>query len=147
MAETPNAHAPVTDHRQAPRGVLPRSAQTWLMVGIAVVMLGIIFIAGRPQAPSDPRPATTLQPPAPNPDRVREYQERLRVLDERATREAIQAPATPPPTPPTVQYQDAQQPAPPEDPIAAEGGKLTIPRPYWRDLLILSVVNMSIFQS
>src|SRR5690606_25386988 len=29
---------------------------------------------------------------------------------------------------------------------AAQGGKLTIPRPYWRDLLILSVVNMSIFQ-
>jgi type IV secretion system protein VirB10 len=90
------------------------------MVGIAVVMLGIIFIAGRPQAPSDPRPATTLQPAAPNPDRVREYQERLRVLDERATREAIQAPATAPPTPPTLQYQDAQQPAPPEDPIATD---------------------------
>jgi type IV secretion system protein VirB10 len=120
MAETPNANAPITDHRQAPRGVLPRSAQTWLMVGIAVVMLGIIFIAGRPQAPSDTRPATTLQPPAPNPDRVREYQERLRVLDERATHEAIQAPATAPPTPPTLQYQDAQQPAPPEDPIAAD---------------------------
>jgi type IV secretion system protein TrbI len=120
MAETPNAHAPITDHRQAPRGVLPRSAQTWLMVAIAVVMLGIIFIAGRPQAPSDPRPAAALQPPQPNPDRVREYQERLRVLDERATRDAVQAAPTAPSAPSTLQYQDAQQPAPPEDPIAAD---------------------------
>ena len=119
MAETPNANAPITDHRQPPRGVLPRSAQTWLMVAIAVVMLGIIFIAGRPQAPSDPRPAVTLQPPSPNPDRVREYQERLRVLDERATREALQAPSTASPAPSTFQYQDGQ-PAPPEDPIAAD---------------------------
>ena len=121
MAETPTPNAPITDHRQAPRGVLPRSAQTWLMVAIAVMMLGIIFIAGRPEAPSDSRPATTLQPPAPNPDRVREYQERLRVLDDSATREALQAPTTAPPTPPpTLQYQDAEQPAPPEDPIAAD---------------------------
>ena len=119
MAETPNANAPITDHRQPPRGVLPRSAQTWLMVGIAVVMLGIIFIAGRPQAPSDPRPAAALQP-APNPDRVREYQERLRVLDDRATREALQTAPTATPAPPTLQYQDAQQPAPPEDPIATD---------------------------
>src|SRR3546814_12429274 len=29
---------------------------------------------------------------------------------------------------------------------AAQGGRLAIPRPYWRDLLILSVVNMSVFQ-
>ena len=116
MDETPKTNAVITDHRQAPRGVLPRSAQTWLMVAIAVVMLGIIFIAGRPQTPNDPRPATTLQPP-PNPDRVKEYQERLRVLDERATREAQEAASsasTPQPT-----YQDAQ-PAPPEDPLAAD---------------------------
>jgi type IV secretion system protein VirB10 len=116
MDETPKTNAVITDHRQAPRGVLPRSAQMWLMVAIAVVMLGIIFIAGRPQTPNDPRPATTLQPP-PNPDRVKEYQERLRVLDERATREAQEAASsasTPQPT-----YQDAQ-PAPPEDPLAAD---------------------------
>ena len=120
MAETPNASTPITDHRQAPRGVVPRSAQTWLMVAIAVVMLGIIFIAGRPQAPSEPRPAATLQPPQPNPDRVRDYQERLRVLDQRTTREALQEPLAAPPAPPSLQYQDGAQPAPPEDPIAAD---------------------------
>jgi type IV secretion system protein VirB10 len=86
------------------------------MVAIAVVMLAIIFIAGRPQAPNDPRPATTVQPP-PNPDRVREYQERLRVLDERATREAQEAASSASAPQPT--YQDAQ-PARPEDPLAAD---------------------------
>jgi type IV secretion system protein VirB10 len=116
MDETPKTNALITDHRQAPRGVLPRSAQTWLMVAIAVVMLGIIFIAGRPQAPNDSRPAATLQP-APNPDRLKEYQERLRVLDERATREAQEAASST--SPPQKTYQDAQ-PAPPEDPLAAD---------------------------
>ena len=36
--------APVLDSRQPPRGVLPRRGQTWLMVGVAGVLLGIILL-------------------------------------------------------------------------------------------------------
>ena len=116
MADTPGGNTPITDHRQAPRGVLPRSAQTWLMVAIALVMLGIIFIAGRPEAPGDPRAAPPFVASAPNPDRVKEYQERLRVLDEQATRELLNAPAAAPAPVPI----EGTAPAAPEDPIVAE---------------------------
>ena len=40
--------ATVTDRRPVPRGVLPRGVQTWLMAGIAVGMLAIMFVAGDP---------------------------------------------------------------------------------------------------
>ncbi len=87
--ETPGT-ASVVDRRPVPRGVLPRGVQTWLMVAIAVGMLFIIFLTGRPDAPTPTRSATaTVMPPAV--DRVRDYQERLRMLDEQAAREAREA--------------------------------------------------------
>ena len=84
MAEPDSGTAPVTDRRSAPRGVLPRGIQTWLMLGLALGILAIIVFAGRP-APA-PGPAEMAAPTAtaPNPDRLRDYQDRLRVLDERA---------------------------------------------------------------
>ena len=77
--------ATVTDNRTAPRGVMPRGTQTWLMAGWRLVILAIIVFTGRP-APAHasqrrPRARTAL---APSPDRLREYQDRLRALDERA---------------------------------------------------------------
>lgn len=114
--QTPPGAVPVTDHRPAPRGVLPRHVQTWVMAGIAIVMIGIILIAGRP----DPveRPVTaTVAPQTPNPDRVRDYQDRLRVVDTRAAYEA-QANAVSTPAPSSF-YQEPQTSAP-EDPIVAE---------------------------
>ena len=45
----------VTDRRPVPRGVLPRGVQTWVMAGVAVGMLAIMLIVGRPDPP--PRPA------------------------------------------------------------------------------------------
>ena len=70
---------PVTDRRPVPQGVLPRSMQTWLMAGLAAAMLLIIVLTGRPEAPATARQATA-QPATANPDRVREYQDRLRLL-------------------------------------------------------------------
>ena len=43
--------APVIDRRPVPRGVLPRGVQTWLMAALAVGMLLIIFLTGKPEAP------------------------------------------------------------------------------------------------
>ncbi len=77
--------APVVDRRAVPRVVLPRGVQTWLMAALEVGMLGIIFLTGKPEGPAGPRPGT--QPAAaPTADRVRDYQDRLRVLDEQASR-------------------------------------------------------------
>ena len=43
------------DRRVPPRGVLPRQLQTWLMLGIAGLIVAIILIAGHPQPPAPPR--------------------------------------------------------------------------------------------
>ena len=101
MAETPPAAsierdpptATVADHRPVPRGVLPRGVQTWVMAGVAVGMLAIMLIVGRPDPPARPA-ATTAPVQAPSADRVRDYQDRLRLLDAQAMRDAqLAAPA------------------------------------------------------
>ena len=113
----PSSTPPVTDHRPVPRPALPRSIQTWLMVGLAFGMLVIIVVAGRPEAPEHRAP-TAAQAQQPNPDRVREYQDRLRALEAQATQEEQAALTTPTPGAPP-QPQDTTG-APPEDPIVAE---------------------------
>src|SRR5579859_2495177 len=80
--------APVVDQRTPPRGVLPRHAQTWLMVGLAVGILTIIVFTGHPPAPR-PQPGLTVSPTAAaSPERLREYQDRLRLLEDRARQQA-----------------------------------------------------------
>lgn len=116
-APTTTGTAPVTDHRTIPRGVFPRNAQTWVMAAVALGMILIIFVVGRPEPPA--RSTTmTAAPPEPNPERVRDYQDRLRALDARVAREA-QAASLMPTAPPAPMYDDAQTAAP-EDPIAVE---------------------------
>jgi len=105
----------VTDRRPVPRGVLPRGVQTWIMVGVAAGMLAIMLIVGRPDPP--PRPAQAAAPAqTPSADRVRDYQDRLRLLEAQALREAQMA--TVAPAEPS-QYGDTV-PAPVQDPIADE---------------------------
>ncbi len=105
----------VTDRRPAPPGVLPRGIQTWIMASVAVVMLVIMLVVGRPTAPARPTPAAA--PPQPSADRVRDYQDRLRVLEAQARRDAQ--------SPETVHADPAQSgpdsmPAAGQDPIAEE---------------------------
>lgn len=116
QVETPGT-APVVDRRPVPRGVLPKGVQTWLMVALAVGMLGIIFLTGKPEGPAAPRPGT--QPAAaPTADRVRDYQDRLRMLNDQAARDlrqaALDAQAAPMPSAPT----DGSRA--PVDPLLAE---------------------------
>jgi hypothetical protein len=87
------------------------------MAGLAVGVIGVILIAGRPEAPARPVMAVSTTPQAPNPDRVRDYQDRLRIMETRAAQEAQAATVLPPPTSPSA-YENAAPP--PEDPIVAE---------------------------
>src|SRR5262249_46723338 len=80
--------APVPDRRPVPRGVLPRGMQTWLMVAIALGMLMVILFTGRAEPPARTAAVPTSAPPQPNTDRVRDYQDRLRILESRAAQEA-----------------------------------------------------------
>lgn len=113
-APSPDGTAPVTDHRPVPRGALPRGVQTWLLAGLAVFMLAIMFVVGRPTPPARPAAASAVMQ-APSADRVRDYQERLRQLDAQAL---ASVPATTP-SPATVSYHEPDSAAA-EDPIAVE---------------------------
>jgi type IV secretion system protein TrbI len=118
VADNSESHgtSPIVDHRRVPRGVLPRGIQTWLMVGLAIAMLFIIFLTGRPEAPPASRQAAMATAPA-SADRVKDYQDRLRQLDEQMAREAREAAQTASNAPPV---DDRAVSAPPVDPIVAE---------------------------
>lgn len=119
MAEPADAPgtAPVSDRRPVPRGVLPRGVQTWLMVALALGILVIIVLTGQPESPTGPRTQTTPAS-APAADRVRDYQERLRLLDAQAAQNAgVPAPADPA-LPPSMN-DDTVAPAP-VDPLVEE---------------------------
>ena len=118
MAETSGSPGtvPVADHRPVPRGVLPRGTQTWLMVALAVGILAIILIAGRPEPAAKPT-TTATQTAAPSADRVRDYQDRLRGLEARAALEAQTAATTP--ATPAPAYADQKAPTS-EDPIKSD---------------------------
>jgi hypothetical protein len=124
MPDTPQATsverdpppAAVTDHRPVPRGVMPRGVQTWVMAGVAVGMLAIMLIVGRPDPPARSSPTTApVQPPSA--DRVRDYQDRLRLLEAQAMRDAQTSASSP-----NVQRgQNDNAPSPPsQDPIATD---------------------------
>lgn len=115
--DTPGT-APVVDRRPVPRGVLPRGVQTWLMAALALGMLFIIFLTGKPEGPAATRrPAGAVSPPSA--DRVRDYQERLRALDEQAAREAREAALAASSAARVVPESDGGS-TPPVDPLVAE---------------------------
>jgi type IV secretion system protein VirB10 len=117
MAEEPvtSPAAPVSDHRPVPRGVLPRRFQTWLMAGLAFGILLIILITGQSEPTRNPTQSQPAQA-APNPDRLREYQERLRAME---ARRALEAEPTQPAVPQAPRLEEPAGPAP-EDPIQAD---------------------------
>ena len=118
MADQTAGTAAVSDRRTPPRGVLPRSTQTWLLAALALGILAIIVVTGRPEpAPRPTSMPSGQQQATPSPDRLRDYQDRLRVLDERSRQQAIsQAVETPAP----LLYENASSQAAPVDPLVAE---------------------------
>jgi len=69
---------PIQDRRPKPAGVLPRQMQMWLMAGIALIILAIIFLTGR-AAPA-PRGLVSERPtesPLAAAERIRMYRQQL----------------------------------------------------------------------
>src|SRR5258705_4348293 len=110
--------APVTDRRPVPTGVLPRGMQTWLMVALAMGMLAVILFTGRAEPPARTAAVPAGAAPQPNTDRVRDYQDRLRVLESRTAQEA-RAEALAPPSA-AMLTRDDPPPARSEDPLVSE---------------------------
>jgi type IV secretion system protein VirB10 len=91
--------------------------QMWLMLGVAVGMVGIIVFTGHSQPAPRVAAASTTPPLGLSPDRLRDYQDRLRALDARARLEA----ATEPTRPTTVgQPGQDERVERPTDPLEAE---------------------------
>jgi len=120
MGDAVPGAAPVIDQRTAPRGVIPRGTQTWIMAGLAVGILGIIVFAGHPApAARPPAAAPVTAEAAPSPERLRDYQDRLRLLDERARQQALAAQQQPVAMPHPTYDDSSVSPASP-DPIVEE---------------------------
>lgn len=121
MADSTPGTTPVTDHRVPPRGVLPRHAQTWVMVAVAVGILAIIAFTGEPAPASSTVTAAPAPINPPNADRVRDYQDRMRVLDARARQHIATVAPEPSPAPTSAYgYENAGGPRAEQDPLVEE---------------------------
>ena len=121
MADSTPGTTPVTDHRVPPRGVLPRHAQTWVMVAVAVGILAIIAFSGEPAPASSTVTAAPAPINPPNADRVRDYQDRMRVLDARARQHIATVAPEPSPAPTSAYgYENAGGPRAEQDPLVEE---------------------------
>jgi type IV secretion system protein VirB10 len=119
MADPIPGATPVVDQRTPPRGVLPRSTQTWVMGGLAVAIVGIIVIAGHPEPAKRPSTAASSTPmPALSPDRLKEYQDRLRLLEERAHQQT--PPVSPQSASPRVDDDTRQRTSGSPDPLVED---------------------------
>lgn len=118
MPDTIPGTTPVKDQRPQPRGVLPKNAQAGLMVALAIGMLAIIVLTGRSEPPTAPVGGHAAPVAAPDADRLREYQERLRQLSEQARRQSAAPPSNP--APPSM---PAEAPVA-TDPLAGEKRRL-----------------------
>src|SRR5437899_2598737 len=80
MPDTNDTNQPlvnqIEDKRQKPPGVLPRNTQAWVVIGLALLMIGVIALSGKnpPKGRPDSPPPPPLDPSA---SRIQEYQRRI----------------------------------------------------------------------
>jgi type IV secretory pathway VirB10-like protein len=81
----------IRDQRVPPLGVLPRRVQMWFMLGVAVIVLAIIWLTGRPTPTAKPQSAVRPSTPSlVSPDHVRSY---VQALTAEAARQQQDVPA------------------------------------------------------
>jgi type IV secretion system protein VirB10 len=89
--ETPPGPGRILDLRRIPPGVVPRHLQQWVLLGTAIVMIGILAVSG---SPAKPQPATAPTPAAltvdPNQQRIEDYQRRIQEQAQRLAAEQAQ---------------------------------------------------------
>jgi type IV secretion system protein VirB10 len=80
----PNQPAQVQDKSQKPQGLLPKNVQSWLLIGLAFLMVAIMWLTGgkKPQTPAKAAsPATLVQAPLEvNETKIAEMQNRIQDL-------------------------------------------------------------------
>ena len=80
----PNQPAQVQDKAQKPQGLLPKNVQSWLLIGLAFLMVAIMWLTGgkKPQTPAKAASsATLLQAPLEvNETKIAEMQNRIQDL-------------------------------------------------------------------
>jgi len=86
MTETVNSPAtqPIQDKAPKPPGLMPKNVQTWAMLGLAVLMVSIMWLTGGKKAQTLPKSGTSaVQTPAPlevNEGKIAELQTRIQEL-------------------------------------------------------------------
>lgn len=91
MPDTPEPYEPpkVENRVPQPPGILPRNTQTWMVAGIALVMVVIIAFSGRSPAPDGSAPTAPREAAVADPvqARIQEYRARI---DEQARKLALE---------------------------------------------------------
>ena len=75
--QTPESPALVRNQSKEPPGILPKNAQTWVIAGLATVMVAAIALSGngsKSKTTAAPRPASLIDP---NAQHIAEYRNRL----------------------------------------------------------------------
>jgi type IV secretory pathway VirB10-like protein len=126
--------APIQDKAPKPPGLLPKNVQSWLLIGVAVVMVVIMWLTGG-KKPVTPSRAVPLAPPVQAPlevneakivdlqNRIQELQ-REQVLAQNALAQQTRTPGGSAPDPQSVPSSaNGNPPERPEDSIRAERKK------------------------
>jgi len=86
MTESLNSPAtqPIQDKAPKPPGLMPKNVQTWAMLGLAVLMVSIMWLTGGKKPQTLPKSGTSaVQTPAPlevNEGKIAELQNRIQEL-------------------------------------------------------------------
>jgi type IV secretion system protein VirB10 len=83
MEQTPQVHPEVQDKAPKPEGLLPKNVQSWLLAGLAFLMVAIMWLTGG-KKPQPARPASPAAPAAApievNETKIAELQNRIEEL-------------------------------------------------------------------
>lgn len=90
--ETAGQSARIVDRRVLPAGVMPKQLQQWVILGIAVVMMLILALAGPPKPSRSSTPQLPGLPPVvdPNAERIADYTRRVQEQAQRLAAEQAQ---------------------------------------------------------